>query len=182
MDKPSIIQAAAVPKILASPQDNFLFQAINGSGKTLSFGVPAILTVDASIAAVQVIIIANTRELIRQVQQVLGEISQDLEVGVTIGDNETPEQPKEQIIVTVPGWIEKRVKGKKKLNLKNVKMVVYDEADEIYLQDGNHKSIAALNKHFQDINVQPQNLLFSATFPENVVTNIRGFIPSYRAF
>ena len=65
MDKPSIVQANAIPKITESPNDNFLFQAINGSGKTLSFGIPAILRVDPSIQGVQVIIIANTRELIR---------------------------------------------------------------------------------------------------------------------
>ena len=68
MDKPSIIQAFAIPKILEEPTQSFLFQAKNGSGKTLAFGVPSIMRVDPEIKAIQVIIIANTRELIRQVQ------------------------------------------------------------------------------------------------------------------
>lgn len=51
MDKPSIIQAAAIPKINANKQENFLFQAINGSGKTLAFSIPAIMRVDPTINA-----------------------------------------------------------------------------------------------------------------------------------
>jgi superfamily II DNA/RNA helicase len=48
---------------------------MNGSGKTLAFGVPSLLRVDATIPKVQVFIIANTRELIRQVQQVLQKVA-----------------------------------------------------------------------------------------------------------
>ena len=64
------------------------------------------MTVDPEVKAVQVIIIANTRELIRQVQQVLAELTKDSGVDVVIGDQETPEQPQQQILVTVPKWIE----------------------------------------------------------------------------
>lgn len=70
-----------------------MFQAINGSGKTLAFGVPAIMKCDPEIKSIQVIIIANTRELIRQVQQVLTVLTKDLGVEVTVGDKDTPEQP-----------------------------------------------------------------------------------------
>jgi ATP-dependent RNA helicase DeaD len=64
MDKPSIIQAQAIPMI-NSAAENYLFQAINGSGKTLAFGLPSIMRVDPSNPDIQVIIFANTRELIR---------------------------------------------------------------------------------------------------------------------
>ena len=93
MDKPSIIQAFAIPKIMQEPAESYLFQAINGSGKTLAFGVPAIMKCDPEIKSIQVIIIANTRELIRQVQQVLTVLTKDLGVEVTVGDKDTPEQP-----------------------------------------------------------------------------------------
>ena len=49
MLKPSIIQATAVPNIMNEPTTNFVFQAINGSGKTLSFGIPSIMKVDTKI-------------------------------------------------------------------------------------------------------------------------------------
>jgi superfamily II DNA/RNA helicase len=47
---------------------NFVFQALNGSGKTLAFGIPSIMKVDTNIENIQIIILANTRELIRQIQ------------------------------------------------------------------------------------------------------------------
>ena len=50
MVKPSIIQAAAIPNIMNDPTTNFVFQALNGSGKTLAFGIPSIMKVKPEIA------------------------------------------------------------------------------------------------------------------------------------
>ena len=47
--KPSIIQAVSLPHIMGEPDKNFLFQAINGSGKTGAFGVPSLMKVDTAI-------------------------------------------------------------------------------------------------------------------------------------
>jgi len=47
--KPSIIQAISLPHIMDDPKTNFLFQAINGSGKTGAFGVPSLLKVDVAV-------------------------------------------------------------------------------------------------------------------------------------
>ena len=44
---------------------------MNGSGKTGAFVVPALMRVDPSVMKVQVIIMAYSRELIRQIQQVI---------------------------------------------------------------------------------------------------------------
>lgn len=63
-DKPSIIQAVSIPEVLAAPTDNFLFQAMNGSGKTGAFAIPALMKVDTK-KGLQILILANTRELIR---------------------------------------------------------------------------------------------------------------------
>ena len=52
MHKPSVIQAKAIPMIMDDQSKNFLFQALNGSGKTLSFGVPAIMRVNPEIKGV----------------------------------------------------------------------------------------------------------------------------------
>jgi ATP-dependent RNA helicase DeaD len=108
MQKPSIIQAASILKIIKEREKDFLFQATNGCGKTLSFGIPAIMSVDPSIKAVQVIIIANTRELIRQVQDVLRVVSKNTKVTSCIGDQNTSKEYA-HIIVTVPKWIENKL-------------------------------------------------------------------------
>lgn len=70
-DKPSIIQAISLPHIMDFPDKNFLFQAINGSGKTGAFGVPSLLKIDVNVPKIQIIILANSRELIRQIEGVL---------------------------------------------------------------------------------------------------------------
>ena len=131
MHKPSIIQAASIPKILECPGQNFLFQAINGSGKTLAFGIPAIMNVNPNLKAIQVVIIANTRELIRQVQQVIAKVSERTHISTCIGDTDTPDSAA-QIVVTVPKWIENKVSKRKPIDLSHLRMVVFDEADEIF--------------------------------------------------
>jgi superfamily II DNA/RNA helicase len=65
------------------------------------------------------------------VQQVLSKVSSKTKVTSVIGDNETPADGA-HIVVTVPKWIENRLSGKKPLNLKNLKLIIYDEADEIF--------------------------------------------------
>jgi len=44
--KPSIIQGLSIPKVLDTNTDNFVFQALNGSGKTGAFGIPSLIKVD----------------------------------------------------------------------------------------------------------------------------------------
>ena len=47
--KPSIIQALSIPKVLADQTENFVFQALNGSGKTGAFAIPSLMRVDTSV-------------------------------------------------------------------------------------------------------------------------------------
>ena len=63
--RPSKIQNLAITKIKESPTDNFIFQSPNGSGKTGAFSIPAIMKIDPTNENIQVIIMANTRELMR---------------------------------------------------------------------------------------------------------------------
>ena len=56
---------------MKNPGTNYAFQAMNGSGKTGAFVVPALMKIDPAVVKVQVIIMAYSRELIRQIQQVI---------------------------------------------------------------------------------------------------------------
>lgn len=47
--RPSVIQSVSFPKITAVENKNYLFQSLNGSGKTGAFSIPAILKVDPNI-------------------------------------------------------------------------------------------------------------------------------------
>jgi len=62
---PSLIQAKAIPEIIKKRGENFIFQAMNGSGKTGAYAIPAIMVIDRSVSEIQVLIMASTRELIR---------------------------------------------------------------------------------------------------------------------
>ena len=102
------------------------------------------MTVDPNLPGCQVIIIANTRELIRQVQQVLLMVGKNTNITIGIGDQTTPtELP--NIVVTVPQWLSNRLSGKSPIQLPHLKLLVFDEADEIFLQEANQKAIQKIN-------------------------------------
>jgi ATP-dependent RNA helicase DeaD len=130
--KPSIIQSVAIPLILGKRDESFIFQATNGSGKTGAFAIPAIATIDPNLKEYQVLILANTRELIRQITQVIEVLVKGTGVTVTFGDKQSM-PVKSHIMVTSPGFVKKllSVRGST-LDLKHVHMVVFDEADEIF--------------------------------------------------
>lgn len=158
-----------------------MFQATNGSGKTLAFGIPSIMAVDPSIDGIQVIILANTRELIRQVQAVIEVVAKNTKVTSCIGDKDTKESFA-HILVTVPGWLSNMLGGRKKFDLSHLKMVAFDEADEIFLQESNLKAVSKLNQHLKKVNVEPQRILFSATFTPEVEAKIGEYCTNVKAY
>src|SRR4051794_4037562 len=65
-EKPSPIQAEALPKLLGEPTD-FLGLAATGTGKTAAFAIPLLERIDPSRKEAQGIILCPTRELAIQV-------------------------------------------------------------------------------------------------------------------
>lgn len=85
-EKPSIIQAQSIPVILGNRGENYIFQSKNGSGKTGSFAVPAVMAVDPTIKDYQVIIFANSRELINQIEGIMKILVKGTEITVSVGE------------------------------------------------------------------------------------------------
>ena len=48
------------------------------------------------------------------------------------------------IMVTVPGYLKNKLSGRKALDMSALKMVVYDEADELFLQQSNQEGFQVL--------------------------------------
>ena len=48
--------------------------------------MPSLMKVDTSVLKVQVIILANTRELIRQIQQVIEVLASETEIKTVLGE------------------------------------------------------------------------------------------------
>jgi len=69
-EKPSNIQAVSIPMIVKPPHHDLIVQAPNGSGKTGSFAIGSTLRVDRANPKPQVIVMANTRELVNQIHSV----------------------------------------------------------------------------------------------------------------
>lgn len=68
------------------------------------------------------------------------------------------------------------------INLENLKTVVYDEADELFLQSTNHPCFDAMKRYFEKIKIEPQHCLYSATFNDDVINTVRHFIGDIKAY
>ena len=163
-------------------------QAKTGTGKTLGFGIPVLQRVigrdDAGYdrlptpGAPQALIVAPTRELAVQVSEDLSVASKKRNVRIaTIYGGRAYEPQVEQlkqgveIIVGTPGRIID-LHRQRLLNLKNVSMVVLDEADEM-LDLGFLPDVETLLAAVPEVR---QTMLFSATMPGPVVSMARRYM------
>ena len=91
---------------------------------------------------------ANTRELIRQIEGVLAAIGKQTKVKLIIGESGTNFSGG-HILITSPGFIKSRLENSKKgvLDLSALKMIVYDEADELFIQVNNQPAFEVLVRH-----------------------------------
>lgn len=81
-------------------------------------------------------------------------------------------------MVTTPNYVKSKLDARTKgIDLSQLTMIVYDEADELFIQNGNLSAFYALKKQLETLKVAPQHLLYSATFTEDVTSNIEKFIP-----
>jgi ATP-dependent RNA helicase DDX19/DBP5 len=84
--------------------------------------------------------------------------------------------------VTTPGFIKAKLKDRKGLNLSHLKLIIYDEADELFIQPQTRECFIAFKTEIEKAKVTPQYVLFSATFPPEVIDHINAFVPGYVAF
>jgi len=136
-ESPSPIQAQSIPKLLAKDGIDFMGLAGTGTGKTVAFSVPMLEKLDPSKKHVQSIILCPTRELAMQVSKqvtLLGKAKNLRAItiygGAGYGDQISGIKSGCQIVVGTPGRVIDHIK-KGTLKLKDVKIVILDEADEM---------------------------------------------------
>eukprot|EP01137_Pigoraptor_chileana_P008966 Opistho-2@56533 len=166
-NKPSKIQEKALPMILRNPPQNFIGQSQSGTGKTAAFTLGMLSRIDESKEYPQALCLAPTRELARQIGDVVNQMKQFTGIKVTfaIKDAVVGGKITEQVIVGTTGtileWITKR-----KFDPKTVNILVCDEADQmIDLQGMGDQSVRIKKLLRPDIQI----LLFSATFKPKVM-------------
>jgi len=167
---PTPIQAQAIPVVLAGK--DLLAAAQTGTGKTAGFTLPLlqILHKKPSTKAVRCLILVPTRELAAQVQEsvrVYGKYKPLRSITIFGGVNINPQiqdlRRGVDIVVATPGRLLDHV-GQKTIDLRHVEILVLDEADRMLDMGFIHdirRIIGLLPK-------QRQNLMFSATFPEEI--------------
>ena len=168
---PTPIQIQTIPFLLESNQD-LISLAQTGTGKTAAFGLPIINNINTKKKNTQSIILCPTRELCLQITKDLKLYSKyikELRITPIYGGSDIRKQMRElkmgsQIVVGTPGRVLDLL-NKKKLELKNIDIVVLDEADEM-LNMGFKEDIDLI---LEGTNENKQILLFSATMPKEVL-------------
>ncbi len=175
---PTPIQLKAIPAVLAG--GDLLAGAQTGTGKTAGFTLPILHRLsDKQIKGpsngrtpVRALILVPTRELAAQVEESVRDYGKYLKLNSMImigGVNINPQiirlKSRVDILVATPGRLLDHVQ-QKTLDLSQVEILVLDEADRMldmgFIRD--IKKILAL------LPSQRQNLLFSATFSDEIQT------------
>ena len=164
--EPTPIQHQAIPPAMEGK--DLVGIAQTGTGKTLAFGVPMIQRLAQSGG--QGLILLPTRELALQVDETLQKVGRviGLKTVVLIGGASMPQQTQglrrtPHVIVATPGRLVDHLQ-QKTLSLRQVKIVVLDEADRML-------DIGFLPQIKQILGLVPtdrQTMLFSATMPTEI--------------
>jgi len=180
-EEPTPIQTQAIP-VLKEGKD-LVGQAQTGTGKTAAFGIPLIERIKGTTDASQGVVLTPTRELAIQVAEELNKIGQFANVHVLpiYGGQDIQRQIKAlkrrpQIIVATPGRLMDHME-RRTIRLKDTKIVVLDEADEML----NMGFIEDIEKILSNTSEERQTLLFSATMPKPIQNLAQRFLknPSF---
>ncbi|KAJ4409353.1 RNA helicase required for poly(A+) mRNA export [Didymella pomorum] len=175
--KPSKIQEKALPLLLMDPPTNMIAQSQSGTGKTAAFSLNCLSRVDLSKVQPQALVLAPSRELARQILGVIthmGQFMQGLKTMAVIPDPSRRGQKFDaHILVGTPGSVTDMLR-RRLINPQGIKILVLDEADNMLDQQGlGEQCTRAKTMLPKDC----QTVLFSATFPANVIAYAQRFAP-----
>lgn len=172
---PTEIQVEAIP--VARQGRDVVGQARTGSGKTAAFGIPIIEKCEAT-GTPQAIVLCPTRELAVQVAEEISWVQGEsgLTIQTVYGGTDIEKQAKEldagaDIIVGTPGRVIDMSK-RGHLKLAEISHFCLDEADRM-LDMGFFPDVLWI---FEKMPAREQTLLFSATFPQEVLDAAEEFM------
>jgi translation initiation factor 4A len=169
-ENPSPIQKKAIKPI--NLKKDIIAQAQSGTGKTATFTIGALSNINTKDKDVQVMVLSPTRELSIQTANVfnaIGSMMDGLEVQILIGGNSIDEDIQNlknkhpQIVVGCPGRVFDMIR-RNTFNSRKVKLVILDEADEMF-SSGFKEQVYNI---FQSLHKDIQVALFSATIPSYI--------------
>jgi ATP-dependent RNA helicase DeaD len=176
---PTEIQVKAIPFLIEKGTD-FIGQAQTGTGKTAAFGLPLLQSIDPDNKAVQALILAPTRELGQQIAKQLFRFTkyipkkifvESVYGGARIEEQVDALRRPTHIVVATPGRLLDLL-DKKALNIRSVKTIVLDEADEMLSMGFKNE----LDSILSQTNGTRYTWLFSATMPPEIKTIIKTYM------
>ncbi len=170
------IQELALPLILEG--HDLIAQAKTGSGKTAAFGLGMLNKLNPTEKKLQSLVICPTRELAVQVAEELRRLARNIPnckiLVITGGVSESQQissiEHGGHILVGTPGRLLKFLK-KGRIILDTIDFLVLDEADRM-LDMGFQEEMEAIMSYTP---VEKQTLLFSATFPPEILELSKDF-------
>ncbi|CAG9464390.1 unnamed protein product [Pedinophyceae sp. YPF-701] len=178
-ERPSKIQAQALPLLLHPPYKNLIAQAHNGSGKTTCFVVTMLARVDPALAKPQALCACPTRELVVQNLEIVRLIGKHMGGVRAISTAEAdgmerfktrrPPPIDEQIVVGTLGRLRTWSSQLRCLSFEDIRVLVFDEADQMLGLEGQGMDSARMLSDIRRKSKDFQMLLFSATFTDTVM-------------
>ncbi|KAF9974583.1 RNA helicase, partial [Modicella reniformis] len=168
-ERPSAIQQRAIKPIVGGR--DVIAQAQSGTGKTATFSISILQSIDTSIRETQALVLAPTRELAIQIQSVILALGDYMNVqchacigGTSIGEDIRQLDHGQHVVVGTPGRVFDMIR-RRNLRTRNIKMMVLDEADEL-LNQGFKDQIYDVYRYLPP---STQVVILSATLPHDVL-------------
>jgi ATP-dependent RNA helicase DeaD len=168
--EPTEIQIKVIPLLLETDRD-LVGQAQTGTGKTAAYGLPLLAKVDSNVNEIQALVLCPTRELSQQVAKQLFKFTKfgdKIFTEAVYGGEQIDKQISAltrptHIVVATPGRLIDLVK-RKAIDIRKVKTVVLDEADEMLSMGFK----AELDEILSFLHAKENTWLFSATMPAGI--------------
>ena len=181
-EQPSSIQKKAIYPFINGRNGkkvDIIAQAQSGTGKTGTFVVGSLQILDENRNEPQILILAPTHELARQIKSVVDQLGNYMKIkslllvgGISIDDNKKElNENNPQIIVGTPGRVQDMMR-RGILQTKHFKLLVLDEADEM-LSSGFKEQMGKI------LQFMPESIqigLFSATLSDELLEITKTFM------
>lgn len=168
-EKPSAIQQRAIRPIMKGR--DVIAQAQSGTGKTATFSISILQSLDLTMRETQVLCLSPTRELAVQIQKVILALGDFMNVqchacigGTNLGEDIRKLDYGQHVVSGTPGRVYDMIR-RRALRTRSVKMLVLDEADEM-LNKGFKEQIYDV---YRFLPPSTQVVLISATLPHEIL-------------
>jgi ATP-dependent RNA helicase len=175
-EKPSAIQQRAIVPIISGR--DVIGQAQSGTGKTATFSIGILQSIDTNVRECQALVLSPTRELAQQIQKVALAVGDYMSVqvhccigGKSVGEDIRKLEGGVQVVSGTPGRVFDMI-SRRSLRTRAIKMLVLDEADEM-LNKGFREQIYDIYRYLPPAT---QVVLVSATLTNDVLAMTKKFM------